>query len=133
MEADKGLPFLQKLHNVARYEDGKVIILDRRVYPTKIEFVECNHYDDVAHAIYEMVTQSYGSWVASAYGMVIAGKIANSLPKEKAEKELKNAAHVLTHARPTTSQGMVRSINSILDCGLNALAGRMSIFISSSV
>ena len=121
MEADKGLPFLQKLHNVARYEDGKVIILDRRIYPAKIEFVECEHYNDVAQAIHDMVTQSYGPWVASAYGMVIAGRIAKELSKEKAEEELKKAAHTLTHARPTTSQGMVRSINKILDCGLKAL------------
>ena len=122
MEADKGLPFLQQLKNVARYEDGKVIILDRRVYPTKTEFVECGHYEDVARAIYDMVTQSYGPWVASAYGMVIAGKIANNQEKGKAIEELQNAAHVLTHARPTTSQGMVRSINSILECGLDAVA-----------
>lgn len=122
MEADKGLPFLQKLQNVARYESGKVIILDRRVYPNKVEFVECAHYDDVAQAIHDMVTQSYGPWVASAYGMVIAGKIAKTLSEEKAIEELKQAAHVLTHARPTTSKGMVRSINKILDHGLKALA-----------
>jgi methylthioribose-1-phosphate isomerase len=122
MEADKGLPFIQKLENVARYEDGKVIILDRRVYPAKTEFVECGHYEDVAQAIYDMVTQSYGPWVASAYGMVIAGKLAKDLSKEKAADELKKAAHVLTHARPTTSQGMVQSIQSILECGLAAVA-----------
>jgi methylthioribose-1-phosphate isomerase len=122
MQADNGLPFLQKLHNVARYEDGKVIILDRRIYPSKIEFVECKDYDEVAQAIHDMVTQSYGPWVASSYGMVLAAKEAKKLSKEKAGEELKKAAHVLTHARPTTSGGMVRSINKILEYGLEALA-----------
>jgi methylthioribose-1-phosphate isomerase len=121
MEADKGLPFLQQLKNVARYEDGKVIILDRRVYPAKIEFVICEDYNDVAKAIFDMVTQSYGPWAASSYGMVNAARKVKNLPKAKAIEELKHAAHVLSHARPTTSGGMTRSINKILDFGLDAL------------
>jgi methylthioribose-1-phosphate isomerase len=121
MQADKGLPFLQQLRNVARYENGKVVILDRRIYPARIEFVECKDYNEVAQAIHDMVTQSYGPWVASSYGMVVAAKIAKVLPKEKAVEELKQAAYVLTHARPTTSEGMVKSINKILDFALSAL------------
>lgn len=37
--ADKDLAFLLQYENVAWYEDGKVRILDRRIYPAKIEFV----------------------------------------------------------------------------------------------
>ena len=121
MEADKGLPFLQQLKNVTRYEDGKVIILDRRVYPAKIEFVICEDYNDVAKAIFDMVTQSYGPWAASSYGMVNAARKAKNMPKTKAVEELRHAAHVLSHARPTTSGGMSHSINKILDFALDAL------------
>jgi methylthioribose-1-phosphate isomerase len=121
MEADKGLPFLQKLKNVARYEDGKVVILDRRIYPAKTEFFTCEDYNDVAKAISDMVTQSYGPWVAASYGMVNAARKAKNMQKAKAVEELEHAAHVLSRARPTTSGGMTRVINNILGYALNAL------------
>lgn len=121
MEADKGLPFIQQLKNVARYEDGKIVILDRRVYPGKIEFVECEDYNAVAKAIFDMVTQSYGPWVAASYGMVNAARRAKNLPNTKAQEELKRAAHVLSHARPTTSGGMAKTVNRILDFSMQQL------------
>jgi len=44
------------------------------------------------------------------------------LNKSDAQEVLRKAAYVLTHARPTTSEGMVRSINRFLDFGLKTLA-----------
>lgn len=122
MDIDKGLPFIQQLKNVARYENGRVLILDRRVYPAKIEFVVCEDYNAVAKAIAEMVTQSYGPWVASSYGMVNAARKVKKLKKKQAQEELKHAAYILSHARPTTSGGMVKTVNRILDFTLNQLA-----------
>lgn len=121
MKADQGLPFLQQIKNVARYEDGKVIILDRRVYPARVEFVVCEDYNAIADAIARMVTQSLGPWVASAYGMVNAARRAKQMKKMAAINELRHAAHVLSHARPTTSQGMKQSITHILDFALDSL------------
>lgn len=121
MSVDSGLPFVLQIKNVARYEDGKIIILDRRVYPSKIEFVVCDDYNDVVHAIAQMVTQSLGPWVASGYGMVSAAKKAQTTPKADAINELKNAAFSLSHARPTTSEGMATYINKILEFALGAL------------
>ena len=57
---DQGMPFLLQYENVAWYEDGKVRILDRRVYPTKIRFEICETYQQVVQAIADMVTQSAG-------------------------------------------------------------------------
>ena len=37
--ADKGLAFMMQYENVAWYDSGQVRILDRRVYPRKVEFV----------------------------------------------------------------------------------------------
>ena len=37
--ADKDLAFLLRYENVAWFEDGEVRILDRRIYPAKVEFV----------------------------------------------------------------------------------------------
>ena len=53
---DYDLPFLLRYENVAWYENKKVRILDRRIYPTEISFVECYNYREVAEAIYNMVT-----------------------------------------------------------------------------
>ena len=36
---DIELPYIQRYENIAWYEDGIVRILDRRIYPAKIEFV----------------------------------------------------------------------------------------------
>ena len=44
------LGFLLKPENVAWYEDGKVRILDRRIYPVRTEFVVCERHEDVAQA-----------------------------------------------------------------------------------
>lgn len=38
---DENMPFLLQYENVAWYENGKVRILDRRIYPTEVRFVEC--------------------------------------------------------------------------------------------
>ena len=61
---DYNLAFLLRYENVAWYENGKVRILDRRVYPYKIEFVECTNYMQVSEAIRDMVTQSAGPYTA---------------------------------------------------------------------
>ena len=39
MRADKGLAFMLQYENVAWYDAGAVRILDRRVYPRRVEFV----------------------------------------------------------------------------------------------
>jgi len=121
LRADAGLPFLLQLDNVARYEDGKVIILDRRKYPTAIEFVTCNTYHEVARAIAEMVTQSYGPWAAAAYGMASAARSVREMGTKKVAEELRCAADVLSHARPTTSSGMKHHIQRVLAASLQAL------------
>ena len=58
--ADKDLAFLLRYENVAWFENGEVRILDRRVYPAKVEFVTCRTHGEVAQAITDMVTQSAG-------------------------------------------------------------------------
>ena len=41
--ADEQMGFLLRYENVAWYEDGKVKILDRRIYPVKTEYVICSN------------------------------------------------------------------------------------------
>ncbi len=121
MEFDRGLPFLIQADNVARYEQGHVFILDRRKYPQKIEYVDCANYRAVAQAIFDMVTQSYGPWLAAAYGMVSAARDIKGMKPEDARLSLSTAADVLANARPTTSHFQKRHVQSILDVCLDAL------------
>ncbi len=127
LTADEGLPFLLKYENVTRYADGKVIILDRRVYPARIEYVTCDSYVEVAQAIADMVTQSYGPWAAAAYGMVSTARGVGEMDREAACQELKQAAQVLSHARPTTSSGMKDHIDRALAAALNALEAGLDV------
>ena len=100
---DQNMPFLLKYENVAWYENGKVRILDRRVFPTEVRFVECESYREVAQAIADMVTQSAGPYTAVGMGMALAAWQVRGESREKQVAFLKQAAYDLAHARPTTA------------------------------
>lgn len=103
---DEGLGYLLRYENVAWYEDGVVRITDRRVYPAKIEQVVCESHKDVAQAIADMVTQSGGPYLAAGMGMALAAHECAALPLEEQRAFMREAAHTLSHARPTTSVRM---------------------------
>ena len=69
---DKGLAFMLRYENVAWYENGEVRILDRRIYPRKVEFVTCRNHHEVTQAIKDMVTQSAGPYTAAPMGVALA-------------------------------------------------------------
>lgn len=100
---DQGMPFLLKYENVAWYENGKVRILDRRVFPTELRFVECTDYREVAQAIADMVTQSAGPYTAVGMGMALAAYQAREKSGAEQTEFLKQAAYDLAHCRPTTA------------------------------
>ena len=103
---DFDLPFLLRYENVAWYENGKVRILDRRVYPAEIRFVECTSYRQVAQAIADMVTQSAGPYTAAGMGMALAAYEAKNKDLKTQLEFLKQASYDISHARPTTSNRM---------------------------
>ena len=106
--ADEGLGFLLRYENVAWYEEGSVRILDRRIYPIRLEYVVCKSHTEVAQAIADMVTQSGGPYVAAAMGMALAAYEAKEIADEKEYAAyMERAAYTLSHARPTTSAKMV--------------------------
>ena len=100
---DQGMPFLLKYENVAWYEDGKVRILDRRVYPTEVRFVECTDYHEVRQAIADMVTQSAGPYTAVGMGMALAAHQVRNLNKKQQLAFLQQAARDLANSRPTAA------------------------------
>lgn len=118
---DEGLAFLLRYENVAWYEEGTVRILDRRIYPVRIEFVTCRSHQEVAQAIADMVTQSGGPYTAAAMGMALAAYEARELGGEEALAYLERAAYTLSHARPTTSAKMARVTGRSLEVARKAL------------
>lgn len=100
---DQGMPFLLRYENVAWYEDGKVRILDRRVYPREVRFEVCETYQEVVRAIADMVTQSAGPYTAVGMGMALAARQVRDRGRAEQAAFLRQAAHDLAHARPTTA------------------------------
>ena len=80
---DAGLAFMLQYENIAWYEDGEVRILDRRIYPARVEFVTCKTHQEVAKAITDMVTQSAGPFTAAPMGMALAAWECRNLSYEK--------------------------------------------------
>lgn len=96
------LPFMLRRENVAWFEDGKVRMLDRRVYPFQISFVECTTYQEVAQAMRDMVTQSAGTYLTAAMGMALAAYQCAGLSEKKQRETVKKAAKLFCDARPTS-------------------------------
>lgn len=112
--ADEGLAFLLRYENIAWYEDGVVRILDRRIYPIRVEFVVCHRHEEVAQAIFDMVTQSGGPYTAASMGMALAAYEARELPDGQYMAFMKKAAYTLSHARPTTVERMKKVVERAL-------------------
>ena len=90
--ADKGLAFMMQYENVAWYDAGEVRILDRRVYPRRVEFVTCRTHVEVTQALTDMVTQSTGPFTAAAMGMALAAYECRELPAAQQVAYLERAS-----------------------------------------
>lgn len=108
LRADEGLAFMLRYENVAWYDNGLVRILDRRVYPRKVELVECRTHLEVTQAIRDMVTQSAGPYMAAAMGMALAAYECRDKSADAQLAYLRGAADTISHARPTTTGRMLR-------------------------
>ncbi|MDO5037973.1 MAG: S-methyl-5-thioribose-1-phosphate isomerase [Tissierellia bacterium] len=111
---DEGLAFMLQAENVAWYEKGEVRILDRRIYPIRIDFVSCKTHLEVRDAIRNMVTQSAGPYTACSMGMALAAYESRDKSREEREAYLKEAGQVLAHARPTTVPRMQQIVEGCL-------------------
>lgn len=103
---DQDLAFMLQYENVAWFQDGKVNILDRRIYPTEVKFVTCNTYQEVAQAITDMVTQSAGPYTAAGMGMALAAYEVKNRKQLDQMEFLTKASYDISHARPTTANRM---------------------------
>jgi len=93
------LPHILKRENIARYENGEVLIGNRSAYPFEKSSVHCEGVEDVAVAIETMVTQGVGPWVAAVHAMAMCADTSNGdvIP------DLENARDRLVKTRPTNT------------------------------
>ncbi len=119
--ADDHMPYLLQYENVAWYNNGKVKILDRRIYPTQTVFVECQTHVEVAQAITDMVTQSAGPYTAAGMGMALAAYEAQELTQEEQLLFLEQAATTIGYARPTTANRMMQITTNCVSVAKEAL------------
>lgn len=103
---DRDLAFMLQYENIAWFDSGEVRILDRRVYPGKVEFVTCKTHQEVTQAIADMVTQSAGPYTAAAMGMALAAHECRGRNAAGQLAWLEDAADNISHARPTTVSRM---------------------------
>ena len=103
---DRDLAFMLQYENIAWFDGREVRILDRRVYPVKVEFVTCKTHQAVTRAIADMVTQSAGPYTAAAMGMALAAHECRDRSAGAQLEWLEEASQCISHARPTTVSRM---------------------------
>lgn len=106
------LPFLLRRENVARYEDGVVVIGDRRKYPFEKATVRCASVEEVARAIEEMVTQGGGPANAALYAMAMAARKVAGQPPARQRDTFTAARQRLVRTRPTNT-AMARRLEAV--------------------
>lgn len=100
---DRLLPYLLKRDNVARYQEGAVLITDRRKFPFEKSLYRCETVEEVARAIEKMVTQGGGPWVAAPFALASAARKAEDKSDEKFREALRAAEKRLVETRPTNT------------------------------
>lgn len=118
--ADTGLAFMLRYENVAWYDSGEVRVLDRRVYPQKIEWVFCRTVESVRDAIKDMVTQSTGPYTLAPMGMALASYLYRDLPLDKFEEKMKEASLIISTSRPTTTKRMAMLTEACIPVAIKA-------------
>ena len=85
-----------------RWIDGKVRMLDQRLLPHEIRYLDFDSVSGVASAIKDMVIRGAPAiGAAAAYGMAVAAQTSNSTEKVTFIADLSGAARLIKAARPT--------------------------------
>ncbi len=103
-------------------EPGLVRILDRRVFPHSIEFVDCPDVESCARAIEEMVTQSAGPGKVAGAALALAAESCGAADAEGRKAAMTAAADRLLRTRPTNNN--IRDVVAALKSSLAELVVR---------
>ncbi len=84
------------------WREGKLVLLDQRQLPRRLEYVECRDYHQVAWAIREMVVRGAPAiGAAAAYGLALAALSYRGTDLQELLGVLTTAAQELKGTRPT--------------------------------
>jgi methylthioribose-1-phosphate isomerase len=99
-----------------------VRILDRRVFPHRVEFVECPDIESCAQAIEAMVTQSAGPGKVAGAALVLASESCADADAEGRIMAMNAAGDRLLRTRPTNNN--IRDVVATVKANLAEIAGR---------
>ncbi|MGM8212439.1 s-methyl-5-thioribose-1-phosphate isomerase [Virgibacillus sp. W0430] len=95
-------PMLAYLNNTVKYDEGSVVLLNRRLYPEKTTYETCSTYEDVARAIEDMTIQgAIVIAIAAGYGFVIGLEDKGSLTGTELQAYANEVYDRLLATRPT--------------------------------
>lgn len=84
------------------WEKGKVLLINQKKLPEKLEYVECTNYNRVAKAIKTLETRGAPAiGIAAAMALALAAHNSKAKSKEGLYRELEGAAEVVRATRPT--------------------------------
>ncbi|CCJ34106.1 S-methyl-5-thioribose-1-phosphate isomerase [Caloramator australicus] len=84
------------------WSNFKLNLLDQRLLPIEVKYIECNSFIDVAECIKSMVVRGAPAiGIAAAYGVVLGAKEVYSNDKIKFEKDMQRVFETLASTRPT--------------------------------
>ena len=114
------LPYIVQPQNVARYEQGAVLIGDRSRYPFTTKPYRCNSVEEVAKAIEDMITQGSGPWMAASYALVLAAQEVEGKPADQIAEHMQQAKQRLVATRPTNTALATRldSLDVVIETAL---------------
>ncbi|WP_161493887.1 s-methyl-5-thioribose-1-phosphate isomerase [Virgibacillus necropolis] len=98
----KNEPLLAYLNNTVKYEDHKVVLLNRRLYPEETKYVTCSSHYEVAVAIEEMTIQgAIVIAIAAGYGFGLAFEQKPELSGDALKTYAQEVYDRLMSTRPT--------------------------------
>lgn len=85
-----------------RWKDNKLYLLDQRILPNVVKYIECTDYMDVYDAIKTMVVRGAPAiGVAAGYGVVLGAAESCYLNKDAFAHKMDEVFNKLSSARPT--------------------------------
>lgn len=118
------LPLLTNRSDTLWYKEGRVFLLDRRLYPKETVYRDYGSYQEVAQAIIDMVVQGAPPLAYTAgYGLALAAREAQRRFEniEKQKEYVKEAYEVLLNTRPTGAD-LYQVLSRALDTALKSLS-----------
>ena len=111
-----------------RWVDGVVKMLDQRLLPGEVVYRDFVQYEDVAHAIHQMVIRGAPAiGIAAGFGLALCAFYSKATQARELISQLNVAADVLRKSRPTAVNlfwaidRILRTVNSIRDLDVSLI------------